>query len=173
MKRSKSRGRIGDCWLSGKVGHTKKDCYSYKKAWQKVKKKANVVYEHDDSVLVLSLCEITSNLWVLDSGASFHATSCMDAFLNYQEGQFENAYLGDKKSLEIIGKGDVLLQSKNGGTWLLQDVRHVPKLKKNLISISQLFSQGCNTFFFPDSWKVTKGALQIANGDRVGSLYIF
>lgn len=55
----------------------------------------------------------------------------------------------------------------------LQDVRHVQKIKRNLISISQNFVQGCNTLFSLDLWKVTKGALQIAKGNKVDSLYVF
>lgn len=50
----------------------------------------------------------------------------------------------------------------NGGTWLLNDVRQIPKLKRDLISINQLTSMG-HTTFTGDIWKViTRGALVIA-----------
>lgn len=67
--------------------------------------------------------------------------------MNYEKGQFGNVFLGDNKACEIAGKGDVLLLLEGGKTWLLKDVRHVPKLKRNLISVGQLFTQGCDVNF--------------------------
>lgn len=170
---SKSREtKEGDCWFCGKSGHVKKDCRGYKRAQERVREnQANTVYDKDESVLILSTTETTSASWVLDSGASFHATSCTECFSNYQEGKFGVVYLGDNKACEIIGKRDILLSLKGGVKWLLKDVRHVPKLKRNLISVSQLYAQGFLTSL-TDSWKVTKGSMLIAKGDKIGSLYI-
>ena len=50
-------------------------------------------------------------------------------------------------------------------------IRHVPDLKKNLISTGQLGGKGCVTTFADKTWKVTKGALVIAKGEKVGTLY--
>lgn len=86
----------------------------------------NITHDRGDGVLVLATSDTTLNSWVIDSGASFHASSCSEAFTNYKEG---------KLACEIIGKGDILLSAQ----LLLQDVRHVPKLKRNLIfSISYM-----------------------------------
>ena len=45
-------------------------------------------------------------------------------------------------------------------------------MRKNLISIGQLGSEGCITTFTNKTWKVTKGALVIAKGEKVGTLYL-
>ena len=66
-----------------------------------------------------------------------------------------------------------MLQVEDGGHWLLKDVHHVPKLRRCLISISQLFAQGYDPSFHLDTWKVTKGSRIIAKGNKVGSLYLF
>lgn len=58
------------------------------------------------------------------------------AFTNYQEGKFGRDFLGDNKECEIIVKSDVILQLKIGNKWILRDVRHVPMLKRNLMSVS-------------------------------------
>ena len=68
--------------------------------------------------------------------------------------------------------GKVQIRLKNGNQWMLKQVRHVPKLKINLISIGQLGSEGCVKTFIDTTWKVTKGALVIVKGENVGTLYL-
>jgi len=80
--------------------------------------------------------------------------------------------LGDDKPCKIVGMGKVLVKQQNGSQWLLKEVSHVPDLKKNLISIGQLGSEGCVTTFTDKAWKVTKGELVIAKREKVGILYL-
>ena len=54
----------------------------------------------------------------------------------------------------------------------MKEVRHVPDLKKNIISIGQLGSEACVTTLTDKTWKVTKGALEIEKGEKVGTLYL-
>lgn len=52
------------------------------------------------------------------------------------------------------------------------DVRHVPSFKINLIYVGQLASSEHTTTFTGNMWKVTKGALVIARGKKIGILYL-
>jgi hypothetical protein len=54
----------------------------------------------------------------------------------------------------------------------LKEVKHVPDLSKNMISIGQLESEGCISIFTDNTWKVIKGSLVIAKGEKVGTLYL-
>ena len=67
-------------------------------------------------------------------------------------------YLADNKDLEIKGKGDVCIKTPAGNQWTLKDVRYIPGLKRNLISIGQLDSTGYATKLGKSSWKIMKGA---------------
>jgi hypothetical protein len=80
--------------------------------------------------------------------------------------------LGDDATCKIVGMGKVQIKKKNGIKWLLKEVRHVPDLRKNLISTGQLASEGCVSIFTNKAWKVTKGSLVIAKGEKVGTLYL-
>jgi len=71
-----------------------------------------------------------------------------------------------------VGKGDVVVNVPNGSTVKLRNVRHVPKLKKNLISIEQLANRGMKTTFDSDVCKTTKGAMVIAHRKKKGTLYM-
>ena len=79
---------------------------------------------------------------ILDSGASFHSSPSKELLKNFKSGNFGKVYLADIKTLEIEGKGDVCIKTTSGNQWTLEDVRYIPGIKKNLISVGQLDSMG-------------------------------
>ncbi|MBA0784849.1 hypothetical protein Gotri_006862 [Gossypium trilobum] len=54
----------------------------------------------------------------------------------------------------------------------LLDVRYIPDLRKNLISLSILDSKGCRINIEPSDIKVSREALILLKGKRIGNLYI-
>ena len=68
--------------------------------------------------------------------------------------------------------GKVQIKVNNGNEWSLKYVRHIPAIKRNMISIGKLGDSGCLSTFEKTWQKIIKGALSIAKGDRVGTLYI-
>ena len=64
------------------------------------------------------------------------------------------------------------IKLENGNKWLLKEVNHVLDLRKNLISTRQLGSERYLTTFTNRTWKVTKGALVVAKGEKVGTLHL-
>jgi len=51
-------------------------------------------------------------------------------------------------------------------------VNHVPNLRRNIISIRYLGSEGYISTFTENMWNVTKGSLVITKGEKVGTLYL-
>jgi hypothetical protein len=121
--------------------------------------------------LILSIDNIYES-WVVYSGASFHATPHRKHFLDYVQGDFGQVHLGDDAPCKIVGMGKVKIKKHNQNQWLLKEVRHVPYLRKNTISIGQLASEGCISIFIYKMWKVIKKSLVIAKGEKVGTLYL-
>ena len=80
--------------------------------------------------------------------------------------------MGDNEPCQIVGKGKIKIKLQNGNHWLLHEVRHVPKLSRNLISAGQLGDEGCVVTFNDKNWKVSKGSLVVAKGVKVGTLYL-
>ena len=108
----------------------------------------------------------------MDFGASFHATGDRALLQGYVESHDHGkVYIGDAKACEILGIGRAKVDLGNGTSLTLSDVRFVPKLTKNLISVGQLDDDGYKTVFSHGSWKMTKGSMIIARGKKVGSLY--
>ena len=63
----------------------------------------------EEDTLLLSL-ESTDDSWILDSGASFHATPHRSYFIDYVQGDFGLIYLGDNEPYQIFGKGNVKIK---------------------------------------------------------------
>lgn len=63
---------------------------------------------------------------VVDSSASYHVTSCCDAFSTYSDGEFANVKMGNDVECRIIGMDDVCINADDAGRQLLlKNVRHV------------------------------------------------
>ena len=76
--------------------------------------------------------------WVLDSGCTYHMTSKKSWFVDYKSEDGDSIYMGNNNECEIIGRGSVLLRLIENKEVLLRDVRHILKLKRNLISLGML-----------------------------------
>ena len=62
--------------------------------------------KYEEDAFLFSL-ESVDDSWVLDFGASFHATPHRGYFIDYVQGDFGLVYLGDNEPYQIIGKGKV------------------------------------------------------------------
>ena len=51
-------------------------------------------------------------------------------------------YLVDGSALDVVGMGDFRILLPNGSVWLLEKVRHIPDLRRNLIFVGQLDDEG-------------------------------
>jgi hypothetical protein len=86
-RKGRSKSRLGkiECWNCGKKGHLKKDYRAPKKqrdGQQERNQEANVTGDVLQDALILSVDNISES-WVVDSGASFHATPHRKHFLDY------------------------------------------------------------------------------------------
>ncbi|GKC97752.1 putative RNA-directed DNA polymerase, partial [Tanacetum coccineum] len=133
-------------------------------------KEVNMAAGDYDDALVCCV-ENTIDDRIMDSGASFHATYCKEELERFKL-RSGKVRLADDKTLDIAGVGDVVLKTSFGTSWTLKDVRYIPGLKKRLISVGQLDEEGYHVGFGDQQWKVTKGSLVVARGNKRGSLYM-
>jgi hypothetical protein len=85
---------------------------------------------------VLSVCH--SPEWWMDSGANINV--CVDAslFSSYHASRTGALLMGNGSHVCVLGVGMVILKFTSGKTVLLKNVQHVPSIKTNLVSGSQL-----------------------------------
>ncbi|KAA0033501.1 Retrovirus-related Pol polyprotein from transposon TNT 1-94 [Cucumis melo var. makuwa] len=79
--------------------------------------------------------------------------------------------MGNNQDYEIIGVGSVLLKLSNNKEVLFKGVRHVPKLKRNLISLGMLDDLRCFIYIERGFMKVERQGRVILNSRKVEDLY--
>jgi hypothetical protein len=78
------------------------------------------------------------DVWLIDSGASYHTTPHREWFSEYEKYDGGDVFLGDDSTTTIMGRGRVKLLLKYGRIRTLPGVLHIPKLSRSLISLSKL-----------------------------------
>ncbi|KAG8478019.1 hypothetical protein CXB51_027833 [Gossypium anomalum] len=153
--RSKSSDKGKTCSFCKKKGHIKSECY---KLQNKIKRKAtnqkgkqpenfgeaDVVEDYSDGELLVTSVNDSkvSEEWILDSGCTFHMSPNQDWFITYETVSEDVVLMRNNASCKIAGVGTIKVKMFDGVVRTLSDVRHVPELKRNLISLSTLDSKG-------------------------------
>ena len=116
--------------------------------------------------------------WIIDSGSSAHLTYDRSAFTSYSAIEPKPVDLGANSSAFIIGEGDVTLtifvRGKNVKC-IIKNVKHVPELRYQLLSVSVMAKQGISTIFdeFSASLVSKNGHNLIAEGKlNTSGLYV-
>ncbi|GKA52188.1 retrovirus-related pol polyprotein from transposon TNT 1-94, partial [Tanacetum coccineum] len=133
-------------------------------------KEVNQAARDSDDALVCCVKNTVEDC-IMDSGASFHATYCKEELERFKL-RSGKVCLADDKTLDIAGVGDVVLKTSFSTSWTLKDVRYIPSLKRRLILVGQLNEEGYHVGFEDQLWKVTKGSLVVAHGNKRGSMYM-
>ena len=108
--RSKSRGKSkaprnskAKCWNCDKTGHFCKDCKEPKKKKKASYSSSEKSQEDGDAFIAALAAHASDEVWLIDSGASFHMTSHRNWFLKYEAFDGGKVYLGDDSHLKIVG----------------------------------------------------------------------
>jgi hypothetical protein len=178
QNQSKGRGGIAkdECAFCHEKGHWKKDCPKLKKKG-KALQDVNVAECKDeaesDISLVVSASTSHPDEWILDSGCTYHMSHIREWFFDFKELDDGVVYMGNDNPCKTVGIGSIKLQNHDGSTRILKDVRYVPNLKKNIISLGALESKGLVVIMRDGVLKVTLGALVMLKGMRKKNLYYY
>ena len=164
--------------------HMKRDCLE-KKKWglvsenkEGLSKSANVVTEEDsengdgDMLSVSSSLDHLTDSWILDLACSYHMTPNKDWFNTYNSVNSGSVLMGNDVSCKVAGIRNIIIKMFDGVVRTLCDIKHVPNLRKNLISLGIL---DCNRFSYKSTsrvMKVSKGAMTVMKGQKLaGNIY--
>jgi hypothetical protein len=81
--------------------------------------------------------------------------------------------MGDNTACDVIGYGSIQFRMHNGMIRTLTNVRHIPTMYRNMVSLSTLDLKGYNYSASGEILKVSKGSLIIMKGDmKAANLYV-
>ncbi|KAE8694615.1 putative pentatricopeptide repeat-containing protein [Hibiscus syriacus] len=172
--RSKSRSKKNlKCYNCGKNGHLKKDCWSLNK---NSNPQGNTENTSDDGDALCCEASTTiegkkryADIWLIDSGATYHMTSRREWFHHYEPVSGGSVYSCNDHALEIIGVGTIKLKMYNGIIKVVRDVRHVKGLKKNLLSYGLLNNNASKIETQKGIMKVFHGVLVVLKGEKIAA----
>ncbi|GKC14004.1 retrovirus-related pol polyprotein from transposon TNT 1-94 [Tanacetum coccineum] len=119
------------------------------------------------SLIVLSLRKK-----IMDSACSFHMSPNRDWFVTYEEFEGGHVFIGNDSPCKVVGIGTIRIKKHDRVVRTLIDVRHVPDLKKNLISLGVLDSKGFKYTSENGVLRVSKGTLVVMKATKgTSSLY--
>ncbi|GKB48936.1 retrotransposon protein, putative, ty1-copia subclass [Tanacetum coccineum] len=165
--RSKSRGGRLKCYTCQSEDHLKTNCSksNRKKStgyFKKDEQPSSNGSTYDDSKVMMVMSIQASALLdlIMDSGCSYHMTPRLDILFDFLECDGGSVQLGDNRECKIRGIGKVRLQLKDGSSFVLHNVRYIPELKRNLISLGTLENEGYTI-------KMQSGKIKVINVSRV------
>eukprot|EP00253_Pinus_taeda_P007771 PITA_07771 len=131
----------------GKASHSISSSSHGGKNFDKSKALASQL-ELDFSLIICMVSSMVGCVWYLDSGASFHMTNDKNLFSTLEERDLQmRIEMGDDGKYHVSGEGTVVFQRQHGAPLTLTNVKYVPSLKKNLVSVAMLEDKGYDVVF--------------------------
>ncbi|GKA40987.1 retrovirus-related pol polyprotein from transposon TNT 1-94 [Tanacetum coccineum] len=172
--RSKSKGKETyklKCYICYSEDHLKKNCpkRNKKKSTGFVKKNAGQGFDmhsegYDNGDLLMAVSEERFLEWIMDSGGFFHMTPKRDFLFDFKEFNGGTVLLGNNRACAIMGIRKVRVQMKDDSSFVLENVRYIPELKRNLISLGTLDRESYTVKLQNGRVKVIKGSLMVLSG---------
>ncbi|TYK23185.1 Retrovirus-related Pol polyprotein from transposon TNT 1-94 [Cucumis melo var. makuwa] len=97
--------------------------------------------------------------WIMDSKCTYHMTLNQDFLIDFQKNDEEKVLLGDNDICGVKGTDLIQIATHDGMIKKLTNVRDVPELKRNLISLGEIDRSSYTSKFENGALRVTKSSL--------------
>lgn len=117
-------------------GHFKRNCLEKKKKHLEYNNNheiANILCGYDSVEVLLLIEKVSKNEWIMDSSCTFHMTPWSNLFVNIRHINRGKVLMDSDESCDVIGIGTIKFKMLDGFIKVLDNVRFVPNLRRNLI----------------------------------------
>ncbi|CAA7059582.1 unnamed protein product [Microthlaspi erraticum] len=182
--RSKSKSKRG-CWICGEEGHFKNACPNKNKAHFRAKEVGSSKAESSNGhgnvteATGLYVSEALSSTdirleeeWILDTGCSYHMTYKKEWFEELREVSGGSVRMGNQTVAKVRGIGSIRLHNEQGLKVLLTNVRYIPEMDRNLLSLGTFEKAGYKFESENGVLSVKAGEQILLTGRRYDTLYL-
>ncbi|KAG7640275.1 Zinc finger CCHC-type superfamily [Arabidopsis suecica] len=140
------------CYVCDKQGHIARDCKLRKGERAHLSIEESEDEKEDECHMLFSAVEekeistIGEETWLVDSGCTNHMSKDVRHFIALDRSKKIIIRIGNGGKVVSEGKGDIRV-STNKGDHVIKDVLYVPELARNLLSVSQMISNGYRVIF--------------------------
>ena len=108
----------------------------------------------------------------MDIGSTHHVCIDQNLFSSYHPmDNGEEIFMGNSSSSKVVGKGKVILKMTSSKKLTLNDVLHVPDIRKNLVSCSLLSKNSFKLVIESDKFVLTKNGMYVGKGYMSNGLF--
>ena len=178
---NKKRKFYGKSFKQGFQGGNKKfkgKCYTCGKEARKGHANMAEEFHQSDGIgdirlsyVVMSEINLVGNPkeWWVDTGATRHVC-CDKMFSTYKECG-EQLFMGNSSIARAAGIGKIILKMTSGKELTLNNVLHVPEIRKNLIAGSLMLKNGFKLVFESDKFVITKARMYLGRGYMTDGMF--
>ncbi|KAG7591060.1 Zinc finger CCHC-type superfamily [Arabidopsis thaliana x Arabidopsis arenosa] len=180
--RSKSKSKRG-CWICGEDGHFRASCPNQNKPQfkqsQTVKGESSGGKGNLAEASGLYVSEALSSTdvhledeWILDTGCSYHMTCKREWFEEFNEDAGGTVRMGNKTVSRVKGVGTIRVKNDDGLTVVLTNVRYIPEMDRNLLSLGTFEKAGYRFESENGILSIKAGSQVFLTGRRYDTLYL-
>ena len=144
------------------------------KELKEAKEKGIIAIVQDEGDDLLLIHESVKDGWIFDSGCSNHLCGRKESFSSLKRCEDKKMTLRNGEEMEVAGVREAEIVLHNGQVVTLGQVRYVPNLEKNLISIGRMEKLGYHIHIMDGRIMITIGLLVVIVGQRnERNLYVY
>lgn len=161
------------CYICKQKGHYTNQCKQEKKEKPSNNKPSKPHGgNHSGKALFAALSVNAPNVgWYIDSGATSHMTGDSKLLLKMsEEATGSEIVVANNSKLKVTGTGTSVVQLKPGGeTKTISDIKYVPNLSVNLLSVKSLVSKGYCVYFSTNGCQIIDQEKSHIKGEPVAT----
>jgi len=131
--------------------------------------------DFDSSYFSLSIlpsgCLSDASEWALDTGSTYHICPRRNLFASFKELDGGLMTMGDGHVCQLVSKSTVRIRMYDGTLRKLKEVRYIPSMTKNIISVGALETESLRETLGEGVFMMSSDLLVVPKGIRLNNVY--
>ena len=132
----------------------------------------NLFDGYDNFEVLIVTTTQSKDEWIMDSGYTYHMTPRREFLCDFRPINGGEVLMGNDYSCFVTSIGSVKFQLWDGFVKIIKNVRWLPKIRRNLLSLGMFDLNGCSYKSDGAKLKVIKGSMVVLKGTLQQGLYI-